>query len=206
MKCLNLISIHALRGEGDEISVLHCNSRQVISIHALRGEGDLAVIVNIQAHAHISIHALRGEGDKVLGCRAGNLCISIHALRGEGDGSPPLPSSIYRHFNPRPPWGGRPRRSGKNDPDAKFQSTPSVGRATAFVPRQGGKHSISIHALRGEGDHAELSKLYAEFNFNPRPPWGGRRALTRQKRDDSFISIHALRGEGDMLLRKRLCR
>lgn len=33
-----------------------------------------------------------------------------------------------------------------------FQSTPSVGRATARAAEAGGTTNISIHALRGEGD------------------------------------------------------
>ena len=38
----------------------------VISIHALRGEGDLFV-VNLRILRAISIHALRGEGDRMQG-------------------------------------------------------------------------------------------------------------------------------------------
>ena len=37
-------------------------SAEMISIHALRGEGDKG-IVTIHIHPPISIHALRGEGD-----------------------------------------------------------------------------------------------------------------------------------------------
>ena len=33
-------------------------------------------------------------------------------------------------FNPRPPWGGRPDFGEDIDNCPKFQSTPSVGRAT----------------------------------------------------------------------------
>ena len=36
------------------------------------------------------------------------------------------------YFNPRPPWGGRPRTPEKNSGFPLFQSTPSVGRATAL--------------------------------------------------------------------------
>ena len=58
---INLISIHALRGEGDDSS---SNSELFIyiSIHALRGEGD-DVYKLFQNESKISIHALRGEGD-----------------------------------------------------------------------------------------------------------------------------------------------
>ena len=34
------ISIHALRGEGDQIAVIRFGQQVEISIHALRGEGD----------------------------------------------------------------------------------------------------------------------------------------------------------------------
>ena len=33
---------------------------------------------------------------------------------------------------------------------------------------------ISIHALRGEGDYELCTKNKRHENFNPRPPWGGR--------------------------------
>ena len=79
------ISIHALRGEGDNDSTRPCLSSR-ISIHALRGEGDgsggfgrqytaqfqstpsvgratLTNDLNTQKTKYISIHALRGEGD-----------------------------------------------------------------------------------------------------------------------------------------------
>ena len=81
---------------------------KLISIHALRGEGDTKIGREIGKYIGISIHALRGEGDRLVN----NLCavdvefqstpsggrattelpniiaaavISIHALRGEGD-------------------------------------------------------------------------------------------------------------------------
>ena len=78
-----------------------------------------------------------------------------------------------------------------------FQSTPSVGRATQYEENSAAYWLISIHALRGEGDHfhncfggtfacisihalrGEGDKItgayfiYRQY-FNPRPPWGGR--------------------------------
>ena len=79
-----------------------------ISIHALRGEGDDG-FKRCDICIFISIHALRGEGDSIIQTKHNCFfCISIHALRGEGD-------DIYSYlkafaavnFNPRPPWGGR---------------------------------------------------------------------------------------------------
>ncbi len=56
------ISIHALRGEGDNFWQAK-SPTSTISIHALRGEGDIALTGSIQTRKYISIHALRGEGD-----------------------------------------------------------------------------------------------------------------------------------------------
>ena len=103
-----VISIHALRVEGDnerpDISV----RLPVISIHALRVEGDSLLLVGAAASALISIHALRVEGDRKATSRRCSKIISIHALRVEGDLlsiSPPASAS-------------------------KFLSTPSGWRAT----------------------------------------------------------------------------
>ena len=82
------ISIHALRGEGDRYAQPLKTICPVISIHALRGEGDIDTVL-------ISVHFI---------------VISIHALRGEGDRILPNSSTKARHFNPRPPWGGRQRK------------------------------------------------------------------------------------------------
>ena len=82
---IGLISIHALRGEGDQTYFCESFSIHFISIHALRGEGDKLAINKQKLFAlfqstpsvgratqhnlkfvkrwHISIHALRGEGD-----------------------------------------------------------------------------------------------------------------------------------------------
>ena len=56
----------------------------------------------------------------------------------------------------------------------RFQSTPSVGRATQTFGVSLPTSEISIHALRGEGDNKNYNRNYC-----------------------SDISIHALRGEGD---------
>ena len=37
---------------------------------------------------------------------------------------------------------------------------------------------ISIHALRGEGDEGISKKDITYFDFNPRPPWGGRQVCS----------------------------
>ena len=145
----------------------------------------------------ISIHALREEGDRKIGAgrcfgrlfqstpsvgRATNgiqlglqrIGISIHALRGEGDPSTRPAGAAWWYFNPRPPWGGRRVMRLQGHITPKFQSTPSVGRATRILAGDGRASRISIHALRGEGDAAALAAAAGFSNFNPRPPWGGR--------------------------------
>ena len=57
-----LISIHALRVEGD-MAIDQIINGIIISIHALRVEGDCRSVLSA-AGGHISIHALRVEGDR----------------------------------------------------------------------------------------------------------------------------------------------
>ena len=58
----------------------------VISIHALREEGDTEQQRERSKPRAISIHALREEGDTSTDEQAFGYQISIHALREEGDG------------------------------------------------------------------------------------------------------------------------
>ena len=109
------------------------------------------------------------------------------------------PQNKFRHFNPRPPWGGRPVR---------FTNFARIA-------------NISIHALRGEGDHTQdflLSCPQALFQSTPSvgratqrthrknhtktfqstPSVGRATILMTEKTFSKIISIHALRGEGDL--------
>ena len=55
-----------------------------------------------------------------------------------------------------------------------FLSTPSARRATGSPRPQQQCRSISIHALREEGDGRSGNRAFAFTNFYPRPPRGGR--------------------------------
>ena len=79
-----------------------------------------------------------------------------------------------------------------------FQSTPSVGRATIRLSDSRRQRFISIHALRGEGDLSARWSRPRSSHFNPRPPWGGRQQVGETTNIRRYISIHALRGEGDI--------
>ena len=84
--------------------------------------------------------------------------------------------AVLCNFYPRPPRGGRP---------VCF----AAGRVSV---------SISIHALREEGDSSPIFKKVAILNFYPRPPRGGRRGVCAGIVAPELISIHALREEGDI--------
>ena len=57
--------------------------------------------------------------------------------------------------------------------------------------------TISIHALREEGDDNVPYRMTWDEDFYPRPPRGGRHGNLCQKSASGIISIHALREEGD---------
>ena len=124
------------------------------------------------------------------------LTISIHALREEGDRLDTISNISRTHFYPRPPRGGRrtcgrhgqslrhfyprPPRGGRRPEQhyhfalEKFLSTPSARRATSQNHNNTWSKSISIHALREEGD-AYFRDAYTTIgDFYPRPPRGGR--------------------------------
>ena len=103
--------------------------------------------------------------------------ISIHALREEGDREHFGVVSPDAHFYPRPPRGGRRRRTRS-----------STNTTANFYPRppRGGRHLWRI------------SKFFQlPLNFYPRPPRGGRRLIVGSRLPSAEISIHALREEGD---------
>ena len=125
------------------------------------------------------------------------LYISIHALRGEGD--------ICFKIS-------------YNKEDISIHALRGEGDPAA--QRRKPRINLHIHALRGEGGGFGVCIMAAGFNFNPRPPWGGRPDSAEPKSITELfqstpsvgratllvvgiiygfihISIHALRGEGD---------
>ena len=134
----------------------------------------------------ISIHALREEGD---GSRVGLPCkpqsISIHALREEGDRGHSSGCSLFCYFYPRPPRGGRPAAYSRPPSSMTFLSTPSARRATAGTAHCPDRRTISIHALREEGDGGgstvdTFQKTFLSTPSARRATWGARREVWRQ--------------------------
>ena len=194
--CPELISIHALRVEGDQFPEYE-DLALLISIHALRVEGDRSCVrISDRLRNFYPRPPGGGRLTELFGpCGIG--WISIHALRVEGDRNKYVTCTTEEYFYPRPPGGGRPEQ----------------------LQARAGKYVISIHALRVEGDHDHAGReehradfyprppgggrqnpigyMSTHYNFYPRPPGGGRRVPVHVLRDHVEISIHALRVEGD---------
>mgnify|MGYP007033551048 CR=1 FL=1 len=130
-------------------------SKSPISIHALRVEGDAEMPAAEPFRHCISIHALRVEGDELAVKRDHRtFAISIHALRVEGD-SIRLHGPRHRKAFLSTPSGWRAtyRFGCRSMAAIIFLSTPSGWRATTFCKNTvADRRSISIHALRVEGD------------------------------------------------------
>ena len=126
--------------------------RELISIHALREEGDK---VKLEL-TYLMIEFLSTPSARRATIFPGFLAIltaiSIHALREEGDSRYPGVMRKFHYFYPRPPRGGRPgRRRWLSMPYNFYPRPPRGGRPGAYLPRRSGCQ-ISIHALREEGD------------------------------------------------------
>ena len=168
-----------------------------ISIHALREEGDLVPVEQFaETRRFLSTPSARRATRPALRSLHPPR-ISIHALREEGDQGRRILHGRPCDFYPRPPRGGRPFTAPTTTTTARFLSTPSARRATSFVSYTLFSRSISIHALREEGDGHRLSVGMSPTYFYPRPPRGGRPGSQRQRSWRLPISIHALREEGD---------
>ena len=191
------ISIHALRVEGDVIYIFIFVFVPSISIHALRVEGDPHNMYAIACTHFISIHALRVEGDHP---SAKSISKKFYFYPRPPGGGRPFQLSTglpQKHFYPRPPGGGRPFCISKDICVYNFYPRPPGGGrlSHSMFPRtaetisihalrvEGDKiapfvkhlHYISIHALRVEGDKSIFDRLRRRIrNFYPRPPGGGR--------------------------------
>ena len=170
--------------------------KNFISIHALRVEGDK--IAPFVKHLHyISIHALRVEGDHQHSTRIRPRCNFYPRPPGGGRPQQDYIHRLRTDFYPRPPGGGRPFCISKDICVYNFYPRPPGGGrlSHSMFPRtaetisihalrvEGDKiapfvkhlHYISIHALRVEGDKSIFDRHRRRIrNFYPRPPGGGR--------------------------------
>ena len=175
IKAISILSIHALREEGD---LSRGRPRKVlIDFYPRPPRGGRPVDgADGGVETLISIHALREEGDgKENAINGAWMQISIHALREEGDLGARSIHAHHIHFYPRPPRGGRP----------------------AAVTAVGSMLVISIHALREEGDWRPFSASPRRRTFLSTPSARRATGCAFSGHRSGTISIHALREEGD---------
>ena len=152
----------------------------LISIHALREEGDVTGGLFGQPARDFYPRPPRGGRLYLFRDVSRYIVISIHALREEGDHGMCASSYVSVNFYPRPPRGGRQPGSEAFLRRFIFLSTPSARRATYVAGYVTKKVDISIHALREEGDARPVLPDLQILDFYPRPPRGGRQQKQRQ--------------------------
>ena len=126
---------------------------RAISIHALREEGDLlCCLTAFSIYKFLSTpSARRATCVHVWNTVKKPIFLSTPSAR-RATRQLIRPPSRFSDFYPRPPRGGRPADPIFGISFSQFLSTPSARRATPVVQGTGGTPSISIHALREEGD------------------------------------------------------
>ena len=139
----------------------------------------------------------RGGRPQTAGAAVPFEAISIHALREEGDLISLSIVMAAEIFLSTPSARRATQGFAVFFEGHLFLSTPSARRATIPPTTTAPDTTISIHALREEGD-TDLQKAGGcSKNFYPRPPRGGRPVGFVPRRPAIGISIHALREEGD---------
>ena len=172
------ISIHALREEGDATtsatsSALQsflstpsarratlsacCNTfSSSISIHALREEGDTGL--RVSDVLELNFYPRPPRGGRQLDTISNNSRLKFLSTPSARRATQQQAQLLqpYNHFYPRPPRGGRLCRLAVTRFHPVFLSTPSARRATPGCAFPMCWSSISIHALREEGDNLIL--------------------------------------------------
>ncbi len=145
-----------------------------ISIHALRVEGDYDLFYICNTF-FISIHALRVEGDAVLDRNNYVFFVFLSTPSGwRATSTTMLGSACRLNFYPRPPGGGRRLLLFTIISFFYFYPRPPGGGRRERSTQSHAVRTISIHALRVEGDLAEATLICHGADFYPRPPGGGR--------------------------------
>ena len=155
-----LISIHALREEGDAAAFPGRWSGLPISIHALREEGDLSVTANTTPPNNFYPRPPRGGRQETM--RAISVILSYFYPRPPRGGRPTVLfriCAVLCNFYPRPPRGGRRTAPPSVSNTMYFYPRPPRGGRLAVHVHAGLRPCISIHALREEGDSKNRDKI-----------------------------------------------
>ena len=176
-----MISIHALREEGDRARFRSSSSAERISIHALREEGDPATGRRRYYLANFYPRPPRGGRRGRFRCPRRCQTISIHALREEGDRACNFVLTDIKRFLSTPSARRATSRTASTfSPTLYFYPRPPRGGRPPLQGRHPHHQDISIHALREEGDRRRSLPGCWPWNFYPRPPRGGRQQKQRQ--------------------------
>ena len=166
----------------------------LISIHALREEGDTYRWSTLKKPRYFYPRPPRGGRHHIQDAPAVSQQISIHALREEGDLLTPRGADVDRYFYPRPPRGGRQLSTSDMAQGRRFLSTPSARRATQVIHKS---INIKIFLSTPSARRATLSSLNTGTggaDFYPRPPRGGRRERRNARRYPAvFLSTPSAR-------------
>ena len=152
------ISIHALREEGDRLPRESDLRHRDFYPRPPRGGRPSDGLPEYNEDIFLSTPSAR-RATKKHNSQLTKMIISIHALREEGDWLPSAPSPLTTYFYPRPPRGGRQPSTPQPASSDGFLSTPSARRATKGRGVNPLGRSISIHALREEGDSKNRDKI-----------------------------------------------
>ena len=159
-KVPEIISIHALREEGDQRTRSIQTVRKEISIHALREEGDLYTVLDILRHK-LDFYPRPPRGGRQNRRQRYNLYGQFLSTPSARRATAPsyLDLIVLYYFYPRPPRGGRPSEAEHCLAHAAdFYPRPPRGGRLPALSRSCGDIRISIHALREEGDSKNREK------------------------------------------------
>ena len=189
----DLISIHALREEGDEFIDFILEALSNFYPRPPRGGRLLRVVRPHNTVVFLSTPSARRATSKE-GKHHDSVEISIHALREEGD---LLKRKIIKKlliFLSTPSARRATEIPYSQYTVKEFLSTPSARRATSRQMVQSLTTLISIHALREEGDLSGSGGQQSMANFYPRPPRGGRPQRKRRPTEHGkFLSTPSAR-------------
>ena len=106
-------------------------------------------------------------------------------------------NGAIRHFNPRPPCGGRQTKESINCADVQFQSTSPVWRTTENSFRRESLLRYFNPRPPCGGRRSAVVVTFDDNDFNPCPPCGGRPLSLLLWQMHLRISIHVPRVEDD---------
>ena len=191
------ISIHALREEGDKnSSAAKITPRLFLSTPSARRATSYALLGRCM---RFYFYPRPPRGGRLFGRlkQRRKKPISIHALREEGDRTGRADNRQEREFLSTPSARRATTSMAAAVRPRSFLSTPSARRATITDRAVRYLQTISIHALREEGDVCAIYDISELISFLSTP--SARRATERSGPQEAqeAISIHALREEGD---------